>query len=217
MKINILALMISVLWLLPSTVIANDDTLDSKTNPDINKKVLTKAMGYLNEIKSLRAKFIQVAPDGEIASGTLYLERPGKMRWQYDPPVPVVMVSQGSILRYYDYELDQISDIPIRDSLAGFLAREHIDFFDEDIHVLKASKETGEHYIRVTYADNPDEGKIAFVFEQKPYHLRNLIIEDKQGKETNISLSNATYNLELDDELFEFMGGFNQPNRYQRR
>jgi outer membrane lipoprotein-sorting protein len=220
MKKNLISncfLIISALcWLYggdASAVSANDKPI----NQPINQKALTEAETYLNDIQSLKAQFTQVAPDGSIASGTLFLRRPGHMRWQYHPPVPVVMVSQGSILRYYDYELDQISDIPIKDTLAGILARKRIAFDSDNIKVLHAANQDSTQRIRITHADQPEEGELEFVFERNPYKLRNIIIQDQQGKETNISLSKAAYNISLDDALFEFVGGANQPSRYRRR
>ncbi len=176
------------------------------SSPQVDAAVVAQAQDYLNEVQSLKASFTQIAPDGALASGTLYLERPGKMRWQYDPPVPVIMLSRGTILRYYDYELDQVSDIPIQDTLAGFLAKKHVDFNDPKIQILYAFEQDGAATLRITQKETPDEGELAFEFETTPYKLRNILLKDAKGEETNISLSNAELNLTLDDELFEFIG-----------
>ena len=86
---------------------------------------------YLSGLTTIVADFTQIAPSGNLVSGKFYLERPGKMRWQYDPPTPVLMLADGNFLIFYDYELDQVSHIPLQDTLAGFLARKTIAFGGE--------------------------------------------------------------------------------------
>jgi outer membrane lipoprotein-sorting protein len=170
--------------------------------PNINQNVLKQAESYLNNIRTLKANFTQVAANGQISSGVLYLKRAGKMRWEYNPPTPIIMVTRGTFLRYYDHELEQISDIPIEGTIAAYLAKENINFADNDITVLEASSIDGVQVVRITSRKAPDEGEISFVFSERPYVLKNILTKDGKGEETTIALDDATQNLTIDDEIF---------------
>ncbi len=167
-----------------------------------NEGLLRSVESYLQGLSTIKAEFVQIAPSGELATGTFFLKRPGKMRWQYDPPVPVLMVSTGDTLKYYDYELEQVSNIPLEDTLAGFLAQDDIRFDPKVIEVLEASAHDGVVRVKVRQKRRPDEGELTLEFTEKPMQLRNMILRDSRDQQTNISLSGAEYGLELDNKLF---------------
>ena len=170
--------------------------------PKIDNNVLKQAQTHLNSIRTLKARFTQIAPNGQITSGLLYLKRPGKMRWEYAPPTPIIMVTRGTFLRYYDHELEQISDIPIEGTIASYLAKENINFADKEITVLEANAQDGVQVVRITSRKAPDEGEISFIFSERPYVLKNILTKDGKGEETTIALDDATQNLPINDEIF---------------
>lgn len=174
----------------------------SQGNATPDKAVLADVSNYLNHLTTIQSDFVQVAPDGSLTTGKFYLQRPGKMRWQYDPPVPVLMVSTGKFLTYYDYELEQITNIPLDESLAGFLARPVIDLNAKELKVLEQTRKNGVIRIKLTQTNKPDEGELTLELADKPMVLRNLIIKDAQGQTTNVSLNNARYGVKLNDALF---------------
>lgn len=179
--------------------------------------VLQEAQRHLNNIRTIKAEFTQIAPDGAASTGMFYMQRPGKMRWQYNPPVPVIMVSRGSFMRYIDTELDQVSDIPLQGTLAELLAQDRLDFSDKKLKILRADAQDNVAVISVTQRTAPDEGELTFEFEQRPLKLRNIILKDAQGEETNISLSDAEYNIKLDPALFELENSHLNNRRRNRR
>jgi outer membrane lipoprotein-sorting protein len=168
----------------------------------VREAVLPKVERYLQSLTTLRADFVQIAPGGDLASGSFMLKRPGRMRWQYDPPVPVLMVSAGNYLRYYDYELNQISDIPLEDTLAGFLARDVIRFDPAVVTVLMAEAHHGVVRVKIVQKNKPKDGSLLMEFSETPLKLRNLVLVDAEGKQTSISLNNAEYGVKLPDSLF---------------
>ena len=83
-----------------------------------------RAEQYLNAITTLQAKFLQIGPRGEIAEGVFYLARPGKLRFEYNPPAPALIVADGFRLVFYDRDLDQVTAWPVGATpLAPLLAR----------------------------------------------------------------------------------------------
>lgn len=178
--------------------------------------VLGDVEAYLNDLSTIEADFVQVSPDGSLANGRFFLQRPGKMRWQYEPPIPVLMVSAGTFLTYYDYELDQITNIPIEESLAGFLARPVISLQSKEITILERSRKEGIVRVRLTQTSKPEEGELTLELTDRPMQLRNLIIKDAQGQTTNVSLNNARYGVKLDKSLFVPPSSLNKPSRVRR-
>jgi outer membrane lipoprotein-sorting protein len=169
---------------------------------EINAKLAQQAQDYLNDIRTIKAEFTQVAPNGALSTGIFYMQRPGLMRWQYHPPVPVLMVSRGDTLRFIDYELEQVSDIPLQNSVASLLAKNQIDFNDDAIELLEAHSKDKVTIVTATQKGAKEEGIITFEFEEQPFKLRNIMLTDAKGEQTNISLSDAEYNLALDKKLF---------------
>ena len=167
-------------------------------------KTIEKVEAYLSRTQSIIADFTQVAPDGSLASGKFYLLRPGKMRWQYNPPTPVLMVATGTELIYYDYELEQISHIPLAGSLVSFLAKEKIQF-SGDVGITKITSEAKVIRIEVAQIKNPSDGKLMLEFTDVPMQLRSMVVTDSTGQVTNVALANAKFNVDIDSELFKFM------------
>lgn len=159
---------------------------------------------YLSGLTTIVSEFTQTAPDGSLVTGKFYLQRPGKMRWQYNPPTPVLMVSNGSELVYYDYELEQISHIPLDSTLIGFLAQSKIRF-EDTVGIRKIADKNGVIRITVAQVDKPTEGELTLEFSDNPLTLRNMIVRDATNQLTTVSLNNAQYGKELDKELFVFM------------
>lgn len=166
--------------------------------------VLRRIEDYLNAITTIVADFQQVAPDGSLSGGKFYLKRPGKMRWEYAPPTPILMVTSGSFLTFYDSQLEQVSNIPLDSTLAGFLARESIDFSDHSVTVDRVDTTPGAAQITLHQTQRPKDGKLVLEFSTAPMQLRNMVITDPQGQVTNVSLSNARFGEALLDDLFIF-------------
>ena len=181
----------AIICLMTTPALANDQAL------------LDRIEAYFDKLTTIKADFVQVAPSGQLNTGTFFLKKPGKMRWQYDPPVPILMVANRGTLKYYDYELEQLSHIPLNDSLAGFLAQKEIRFDDPVIEVLKAEQKESVITVKLRQRDKPDEGELTMEFVPKPLQLRNIILKDAQGKETNVSLTAAEYGIALNNGLFE--------------
>ena len=93
-----------------------------------DKADLDRIASYLDGLRTMRARFQQVSPDGQFAFGRIFLRRPGKLRVEYEPPVPVLLVSDGTWVDYYDSELDQLTQIPLDQTPIWFLVQQTIDF-----------------------------------------------------------------------------------------
>lgn len=178
--------------------------LPTKQPPADQQEMLLRASKYLSALQTLQAQFTQVAPDGSTSSGAFYLKKPGKMRWQYAPPSPVLLVSDGKTLVFYDAEMEQVTYIPIDDTIASFLARETINFSDPSIELLQVEASSGALRIILAQKGKPEAGTLTLEFTDTPFKLRNLVVRDAANQQTHIALDQARENLPLDDALFIF-------------
>lgn len=163
---------------------------------------------YLNNMKTLTGDFKQTASNGTIHSGKLHLSRPGKMRLNYNPPSPLLVVADGEWLITYDKELDETNYVSLENTPAEFILRPHIEFGD-DVKVLSVVPQNEDTLaITLAKADNMEEGQITLVFDTNPVSLREWTVIDGQGAQTQVVLSNLQLNTAVSDSLFKF----NKPN-----
>lgn len=167
---------------------------------------------YLNAITTLRARFLQAASNGDIAKGTFYMRRPGRLRIQYDPPSPVLILADGHRLIYVDKELESLNMVPIEDTLAAFLVRPHIDF-KGDVAITGFSHAKGTLRVTLTHAREANGGQLTLVFDDNPLRLRLWVVNDAQGTETRVALSDTEFGAALGDELFETPANLKDPAR----
>jgi outer membrane lipoprotein-sorting protein len=170
---------------------------------DEDKKTLEKAEDYLSDLHTISSDFIQAAPNGDITSGKFYLQRPGKLRMEYSPPMPVLMVASGGDIVYYDKELDQVTHISLGSTLVGFLARDHVKF-DDTVIITYFEHKNGSLRISLVQTKKPKDGNLTLEFSDRPLVLRNIIMTDNSGQITTVSLNNARFNVPLDKDLFIF-------------
>lgn len=159
---------------------------------------------YLNSVKTVRARFLQVSSDGQTAEGTVYISRPGHMRLEYAPPVPLLIVADGTFLIVNDTKLDQVSYIPLGSTPAGILLQPGIDLDGGDVAVTQLSEDAGTLRVTVVRRESPTDGNLTLVFDTDPLTLRRWEIVDAQSITTQVTLVSAVFNQSLDDSLFRF-------------
>ncbi len=162
-----------------------------------------QAQDYLNNLYSMATEFIQVAPNGDVSTGMFFLKRPGKLRWQYNPPVPILIVARDNKLVYHDTQLDQISYLNIDENLVGLLTRKDL-MLSGDITVQETHTENNLFYLTLVQTKKPEDGALTLVFEVKPFQLRQMEVKDLSGQITNITFNNPEFDVQLDDKIFNF-------------
>lgn len=158
---------------------------------------------YLNNIRTITARFLQSTSEGGYAEGTLFLSRPGRLRIEYDDPVPVLIVADGRWIHFYDSELGQVNRLPITDTPAAILLREKVDL-GEDVRVTSFERGPGTIRITVEDAANPESGALTLTFSDKPLMLRQWMVSDAQGIETTVAIYDTRRDVPLSPKLFEF-------------
>lgn len=165
-------------------------------------KEIARVENYLNGITTLRARFFQVDPNGREKQGTLYIDRPGRLRLEYDPPVSVLMVANGSRLVYFDLDLGQVSELPLTTPLAKLLIGKRVSLGD-DLEVLKIARAAGMLRLSLANKDDRGAGVVTLVFNANPLALRQWWVQDAQGQVTKVTLMDTSFGLPIDSALFE--------------
>ena len=162
---------------------------------------LTRISNYLNGISTLEGSFVQVGHDGELSEGAFYMRRPGRIRFEYKPPNPALVVADGTWVGVYDTRLNTLDRIPLGSTPLSILLKKNVDLKTEN---AVQGIERAPGLMRVTAVDpkEPDQGSITMVFADNPLELRQWIVVDKQGLTTTVALSDMRSNVELDPNLF---------------
>ncbi|HVA15888.1 MAG TPA: outer membrane lipoprotein carrier protein LolA [Stellaceae bacterium] len=162
---------------------------------------LQRVQDYLNNIRTLQSRFEQISNDGGVATGTLYLSRPGKMRVEYDPPVPILLVATDNRIWYYDKKLQQVSFFDLKDTPAWFLLQPNVSF-GGDITVSHFERDPGALRVTVSEVKNPSLGSATLVLSDHPLELQKWKIVDAQRKEVTVTLDSPHYGAPLNPQLF---------------
>lgn len=167
------------------------------SNPDA---LIDEVESYLQNIRSLQAGFIQQTDQGGSAEGQFYLDRPGRMRIEYEDN-PSLIIANGTFITYYDLELGQRSDQFLSSSLAGFIAREEISL-SGDITVRDVDTEQDVIRLDIVQTEDPSAGELSLVFDRDPIELKGWLVHDEQGVTTEVILEDLQTDISLSQSLF---------------
>lgn len=166
---------------------------------------------YLNNLRTMRADFLQVTPSGDTLGGLFYLRRPGRLRFEYTAPKGNFVVADGTFIYFWDNKLKQQSQAPIGTTLASFILRESIRL-SGDVTVTDITRGPGSLQLTMTLAKDPGAGQLTLFFVDNPLELRQWSVIDPQGLATQVSLINPRQGVTLDTNLFWFREpGSDQP------
>lgn len=176
---------------------------------------LQRIAAYLSGIRTMYAKFRQVSANGAQATGQLWMARPGRMRFEYDPPSPILLLADMFYVYYVDKELVQMSKVGLKSTPAWLLLRDPVTFAD----LIVTRFDRGPNELRVTVVEKtePDNSSLTMVFSVNPLALRQWSIVDQQRKTTTVSLYDERLGVALDPELFVYQDPYAASRRqYQR-
>jgi outer membrane lipoprotein-sorting protein len=161
---------------------------------------------YINSIRTLQARFVQSNPNGSILQGTLYVRRPGRMRFQYDPPSQLKIVADGSQVTMWDPATHDFGQWPIGWTAASFLVKEPLKL-SGDLTVQALTRDSdGLLNATIVQTRKPQEGKIIVRFAENPMALRGWSIVDNRGNKVDVALTQAQAGMQLADSLFKYDG-----------
>lgn len=170
---------------------------------------LEQVAAHLKALDSLTADFTQIADTGAVAKGRMTLARPGKIRFDYEPKSPLLVVSDGRTLSMVDYDVAQVSRWPVKETPLALL-------LDPDSTLktrarLAPADQTPRGYVAVVGQDpkRPEYGAITLYFAQSAQGPAGLLLSgwrvlDGQGRTTTVQLTNVTINPPVSKTAFTF-------------
>lgn len=204
-------LLIGLYLLLPGTASALELSHEGKYR-------IIQAQQYLNDITTMTSKFVQISPyqknnraNTVMSYGKMFLSRPGKARWEYEIPSPMLIVIKDGRLAYHDIELDQVSYTSVDGELFSFLTEENVDFFSGDLEI--ASMFTDDHGFRfilqkpVEKTEGDDKARteqLSLTFLEHPLRFKSFQYKDQNGMVTTVEFKDPEYGMDIDDEQFIF-------------
>ena len=171
---------------------------------DVNQPVPTvdKVNAYFNALKGFQADFLQMSPDGRSFGGTVYLLRPGLMRFEYNPPASLEIIADGRSVAIRDRKLNTQDVYFIGQTPLKFLLQPKIDVAKDS--KVTALKREGEAIV-LNLEDRSTLGgtsRIRVVFDGRSHMLKEWTVTDPQGQDTRVMLSNLNVNASPDRKLF---------------
>jgi outer membrane lipoprotein-sorting protein len=167
------------------------------------KALVDKVSAYLSSVQVLSGGFTQASPDGRLAKGQFYILKPGKVRFEYDPPSPVEIIADGSSVVVRDRRLGTQDPYPLSQTPLRFLLSDHIDLL-KDTNVVGVSAD--EQFISVIVEEKQalvGTSRLLMMFGAKDMQLKQWVVTDPQGFDTTIAVSNLDSKSKPDPTLFK--------------
>lgn len=142
---------------------------------------------YLNDLRTAEASFTQISDDGAIATGTLFIQRPGRMRFEYDDSELLVIAGGGQVAIFDDRSNALPEQYPLRRTPLNLILERNVNLDRSGMIVSHEGDDTATRIIAQDPED-PDIGHITLVFTDEPVELRQWIVTDSTGFNTTVIL-----------------------------
>jgi len=166
-----------------------------------NNADLTRISNYLNGISTMEGTFVQVGPDGDLSEGLFFMRRPGRIRFEYQPPNATLIVADGFWVGVYDTIDNTLDRFPLQETPLDLLLRDRVNLRSEGA-IRSIERSQGQLRVTAIDPDASDQGSITMVFNDNPLELTQWIVLDAEGLATTVALSETRRNVKLDPNLF---------------
>lgn len=161
------------------------------------------AESYMQNLKEAKADFQLIAPDNSMRSGTFFLKRPGRLRFEYNEAPYDLIVADGTLLHFYDAYSKQTQSAPIAATLANFFLRSSTKL-SGDVRVKDVREDGGYVHLDIVQAKDPNAGLLTLSFGKQPFVLKGWRVAEGTGNVTRVRLRNLQENPHLPAALFNF-------------
>jgi outer membrane lipoprotein-sorting protein len=192
-------LMVLIVFLLSAA--ATRPLLASPSLTPEEQTVVEELSNYFNSFKTLQGEFTQVSPQGRVSTGVFFLSKPGRLRFEYAPPNPFLVVSDGSWVVIENRKQKTTDQYPLAATPLKLLLSEEINLLEE-AEVKSVETSEGLATIAVEDRNRAIPGRLVLIFDSNRKELSQWIVEDARGKRTTISLANLETGIEPDPKLF---------------
>jgi outer membrane lipoprotein-sorting protein len=166
------------------------------------RALLERISGYLSSVQTMVGKFVQVGPDGGRTEGTFYMQKPGRVRFEYNPPSPIDIISDGSSVVVRDRKLATQDLYPLSQTPLRYLLAERIDLL-RDTDVVSVSAD--DSFATVVIEQKQllvGTNRLMIMFDAKDLTLKQWTVTDPQGFDTTVAVYNLDSTKKPDPDLF---------------
>jgi outer membrane lipoprotein-sorting protein len=167
------------------------------------RALVDKVSGYLSRVHVMTGAFVQIGADGRRATGNFYLQKPGKVRFEYDAPSPIDIIADGSSVVVRDRRLSTQDLYPLSQTPLRFLLADRIDLM-RDTQVTAVTAD--DLFVSIMVEEKQaliGTSRLMMMFDSKSFELRQWVVTDPQGFDTTIAVSNLDSNRRPDPNLFK--------------
>ena len=172
-------------------------------SPSLAQKLsLGQVSGYLNSFTTAEGQFTQINADGTISTGTIFIKRPGRIRFEYNPPEESLVVAGGGQVAIFDPRSNSGPDrYPLSQTPLSIILERNINFTRTDMVAGHTSDGTTTT-VTAQDPDHPEYGKIQMIYTSSPIELRQWIITDDTDQRTTVILGDLAKDGRVPDILF---------------
>ena len=166
------------------------------------RALVDKISNNLSGVQTLVGNFVQIGPDGRRVEGTFYIQKPGKVRFAYNPPSPIDVIADGSAVVVRDRSLETSDYYPLSQTPLRYLLADRIDLLRDTDLVSVAADDT---YITVVIEETrllAGTSRLMIMFDAKNLQLRQWTVTDPQGLDTTVAVYNLDTTKKPDPNLF---------------
>jgi outer membrane lipoprotein-sorting protein len=168
---------------------------------DADKADLDRVSASLNAIHTLKAAFVQIGPDGKVDEGMFYLDKPGRMRFEYAPPNPTLVVSDGSTVAVENKKLNTTDRYPIWSTPLNLILSNDVNL-KKNPSIVGVDHQEGELVVSARSHSQNVSGNITLVFAEPGLELKQWTVIDAQGLTTTVSVRDVRQDVQLAPSLF---------------
>lgn len=165
--------------------------------------LVDRVSSYLSSVQTLVGDFVQIGPDGGRTTGKFFIQKPGKVRFEYEPPSPIDVIADGSSVVVRDRQLATQDLYPLSQTPLRFLLADRIDLAN-DTNVVAVS--TDDTFVTVTIEERQllvGTHRLMLMFSSKDMQLRQWTVTDPQGYDTTVAVYNLDTTKKPDPNLFK--------------
>jgi len=166
------------------------------------RAMLDRISMYLSSVQTMVGNFVQIGPDGQRTQGTFYIQKPGKVRFEYNPPTPIDIIADGSSVVVRDRNLATQDLYPLSQTPLRYLLAERIDIL-RDTDVVNVTQD--DTFVTVVVEEKQlvvGTSRLMVMFDAKDLSLKQWTVTDPQGLDTTVAVSNLDVTKKPDPNLF---------------
>jgi outer membrane lipoprotein-sorting protein len=170
---------------------------------DKQKAQAARVSNYLSSLQTVSGNFVQVGPDGSKTKGDFFIQKPGKVRFEYDSPSPIAIVADGSMLAVRDRNLDTQDIYPLSQTPLRYLLSDRIDLL-KDTNVVSVTAD--DVFISVTIEEKQiliGTSRLMLMIGAKDGQLKQWTVTDPQGYDTTVAVYNLDTSKKVDPGMFK--------------